>query len=440
MAPTKSTLCSPSSLALMLEQVPTPQREAYFLVRLCNKKCALSLNKVTEPVTCALIFGSNSHMIPQSPIVRNPFDHHQPNKHGGRHRLIGKDINSFNLCRAACLASFQQRDKLIKTYLLTGDQLQHQHTLKLFLTQKTMIQDTRSILRDVLLDKEAIAGLQCLRLLKMILNKIFRGSRGRILNKKRLIVNVLSACILNSNNNQMSITEMGKQAGLSKHYIQFNKAKSFKKARLIQEGDEKGFELIEPEKTRSKFFNDTIKSFEQWISELVMQNPLKNDMIFERDRAGNVIYGTDNEPIKVQKMLLMASYWELHLYMIDNYKGMIGDNGKILFSKNTLRKLMPKHIKKVGDRYKQMCGCQTCIIFKDMYACLKMWRKKYISRKQGKIDAIHQCSCTLTARQDQLDEYISKVMKDGEITLVRAWDAAAELACPKVEIDNCNGS
>jgi hypothetical protein len=33
----------------------------------------------------------------------------------------------------------------------------------------------------------------------------------------------------------------------------------------------------------------------------------------------------------------------------DNYKGMIGDDGKILFSKNTLRKLMPKHIKKAGD-------------------------------------------------------------------------------------------
>ena len=80
-----------------------------------------------------------------------------------------------------------------------------------------------------------------------------------------------------------------------------------------------------------------------------MQNPLKNDMIFERDRAGNVIHGTDNEPIKIQKMLLMASYRELHLYMIDNYKGMIGDDGKILFSKNTLRKLMPKHIKKAGD-------------------------------------------------------------------------------------------
>jgi hypothetical protein len=43
--PTKSTLCSPYSLALMLEQVPTPQRKAYFSVILGNKKCALSLIK-----------------------------------------------------------------------------------------------------------------------------------------------------------------------------------------------------------------------------------------------------------------------------------------------------------------------------------------------------------------------------------------------------------
>jgi hypothetical protein len=28
------------------------------------------------------------------------------------------------------------------------------------------------------------------------------------------------------------------------------------------------------------------------------------------------------------------------------------------------------------------------------------------------------------------------VQKDGEIFLVRAWDAISDLACPKIEIDN----
>ena len=79
---------------------------------------------------------------------------------------------------------------------------------------------------------------------------------------------------------------MGKHAGLSKHCIAYNKAKSFEKARLIQAGDEQGFEIIEPEKLRKKISPETITLFEQWIvkdCELIIQNPLKNDMIYERD-------------------------------------------------------------------------------------------------------------------------------------------------------------
>jgi hypothetical protein len=35
-----------------------------------------------------------------------------------------------------------------------------------------------------------------------------------------------------------------------------------------------------------------------------------------------------------------------------------------------------------------------------------------------------------------LDEYISKVQKDGEVFPVRAWDTVSVLACPKIEINN----
>ena len=67
------------------------------------------------------------------------------------------------------------------------------------------------------------------------------------------MVNVLSACILNGDEtNQLSVDKMGKQAGLSKGFIQYNKNKSAEKARLINKGDERGFELIEADQTRSK--------------------------------------------------------------------------------------------------------------------------------------------------------------------------------------------
>jgi hypothetical protein len=91
-------------------------------------------------------------------------------------------------------------------------------------------------------------------------------------------VNILMACILNEDDNTICTTAMGKHAGLSKHCISYNKAKSFQKARLIQAGDERGFELIEPEKSQSKFSLETVERFKQWIikdCELVIQNPLK---------------------------------------------------------------------------------------------------------------------------------------------------------------------
>jgi hypothetical protein len=174
-----------------------------------------------------------------------------------------------------------------------------------------MKETTKSILSDVLLDEEAIPGLLCLRSMKSILNKIFRSCAGRISVKKRIIVNTLMACILNKDKCTISTTSIGKHAGLSKHCISYNKAKSFQTARLIKAGDERGFKLIEPEKHCSKYPLETVEKFEQWIikdCELVIQNPLKNDMIYERDRMGKVVMGEDNHPIKIQKVLLMSSY------------------------------------------------------------------------------------------------------------------------------------
>ena len=133
--------------------------------------------------------------------------------------------------------------------------MQRRHTLHLFLTDKRIVKDTKSIIEDVVMDKEIIAALKCLRSMKMMLSNIFRSyKRGRISNNKQAMVNVLSACILNGEvTNHLSASSMGKQAGLSKHFIHSNKSKSFEKARLISVGDESGFKFMEADQTRSKF-------------------------------------------------------------------------------------------------------------------------------------------------------------------------------------------
>ncbi len=72
-------------------------------------------------------------------------------------------------------------------------------------------------------------------------------------------------------------------------------------------------------------------------------------MVRMRDREGKFVYGMDNKPILIQKMLLMASYRELQNYMIKHYPGMVLDDDKVLFLEPTLRAIMPNHIKKAGD-------------------------------------------------------------------------------------------
>jgi hypothetical protein len=94
------TLCSSSSLALMLGQIPTPQKEAYFAVILGNTKCAQSLNKVSELVIRSHNFGTSpghANVFSASPVLSNPFHYHKPDKFGGQHRLVGQNANTFNL-------------------------------------------------------------------------------------------------------------------------------------------------------------------------------------------------------------------------------------------------------------------------------------------------------------------------------------------------------
>ena len=174
------------------------------------------------------------------------------------------------------------------------------------------------------ISEEARVGISLLRSLKSILQKILRGGRsGHISNAKRLFVNMVNACIHNCNDgNQLSMNAIGRQVGMHRSSISRSKIKSYNRVALIMSGDKKGCEFVDTHQKRSKFTNEEITKFEQWIEkdcQLVIENPLKNDMIWKRNRDGQVIYGPNNKPVLIQKKLMMSSYRELQLYMIDNY-------------------------------------------------------------------------------------------------------------------------
>jgi hypothetical protein len=109
-----------------------------------------------------------------------------------------------------------------------------------------VVDNTKSILHGVMLDKEAMAGIHILRTIKRTLRKMFSSSRGRITNKRKAWVNVISACIYNDITDLSNMTQraIGLQAGLSWHQTKRYSTRSLQKALLINLGDQKGYELI----------------------------------------------------------------------------------------------------------------------------------------------------------------------------------------------------
>jgi hypothetical protein len=122
-----------------------------------------------------------------------------------------------------------------------------------------------------------------------------------------------------------------------------------------------------------------------------------------------------------------------------HYPGMVINEDTVLYSESTLMKIMPNHIKKAGERYKQMCGCQTCIIYKDMYSCLRIWRMKFIRNQHSIIDTMQRSCAKNNMQQERLDIYKSIMTADNMIIPVRAWDATEKIVRQKIKV-NLNGN
>ena len=232
---------------------------------------------------------------------------------------------------------------------------------------------------------------------------------------------------------------IGKMLGLSRGSTYRNFGRGNERALLIKAGNMEGYELDDEERNRSKLKDSDIEKFQDWVlneCELVIDNPFKNDTIIKRDRKNRMVRDDKGDPIMIQKKLLIGSFRELHMYTVANYEDMKVDGDKLLFSEATLRRIMPKHIKRATQRYKVMCGCTMCVIFTEMHQCLLLWRGKKIKHLQQVIDTSNHGRAK-TKLEKELCDYKAKVMRDGKLFPERAWDAPSVLACRRVEIGDC---
>ena len=159
----------------------------------------------------------------------------------------------------------------------------------------------------------------------------------------------------------------------------------------------------------------------------VKDNPCKGEECIKRDKDGKIKRDGTGRRIRVPTKLLMVPPRTLHNYMMENFNGAL-QNGNIRFSESTLRKLIPNFVKKASARHQIMCGCETCVIFNDMYQCLVLWRKKLVECVEHNISQMEDGHERVKLTSD-LEEYKTHIGKDGT-----AWNVATCLGCTKTEI------
>ena len=87
----------------------------------------------------------------------------------------------------------------------------------------------------------------------------------------------------------------------------------------------------------------------------VIVSPIKGDTVTIADPSDA------SKKIKVPKRLRQISIRELHNDLIKNVPECTASTGKILVSDTNLRANMPPEVKRMSDRYKEMCSCITCL-------------------------------------------------------------------------------
>ena len=76
---------------------------------------------------------------------------------------------------------------------------------------------------------------------------------------------------------------------------------------------------------------------------------------------------------------------ELHNDLIktpeqEGLEGAVNDSGEIIIRDTALRAHLPKNLKKMTPRYKQICCCEICAIPKSLTLSLNSWHDRRMKR------------------------------------------------------------
>lgn len=159
---------------------------------------------------------------------------------------------------------------------------------------------------------------------------------------------------------------------------------------------------------------------------------------------GNYVISEETGKVrKIQKHLLCVSIRELHQHCIskngDRYKNAYDENGKVRITEYMLRRVRPNWLVKFSKRYKQICGCENCIVANGLQQSLNYWCVSKLFQEKEKLEKMHE-GRTKVEQRVRVAVYERETMKekDGKKEHIHqnAWTACDCVACPKVKIMN----
>ena len=131
-----------------------------------------------------------------------------------------------------------------------------------------------------------------------------------------------------------------------------------------------------------KISEETVIALHKWIRDhpQVVQSPIAKDTLY--------VKGADGTKTQVTKLLLQCSYVQLHNDLIKSpqaggFGGARDESGKVVISDTALRLHRPQELRPMTKRHKQMCGCEICIVSKQLLVTLNAWRRRRIVKLES---------------------------------------------------------
>ena len=141
-----------------------------------------------------------------------------------------------------------------------------------------------------------------------------------------------------------------------------------KKRKRVLEGEYELWVSFNKRKNYQKVTPELIGHIHEWIGNYpkVVKLTISNDTLLFPDHK------QPGKKVGVSKLLLQISIRELHNDLVSensiyqSKEAIYESTGKPLTSDTDLHALMPNNVRKITDRYKQMCGCEICVIIFSM--------------------------------------------------------------------------